>query len=59
MLKSEMGNNSIATYHNHERERNREREREGGRENMGERIWERENFFAKTDNINYMSTLHQ
>ena len=54
-----MGNNSIATYHNHERERNREREREGGRENMGERIWERENFFAKTDNINYMSTLHQ
>ena len=50
-----MGNNSIASYHNHERERNRERER--GREE--ERIWERENFFAKTDNSNYMSTLHQ
>ena len=50
-----MVNNSIASYHNHEKERNRERER--GREE--ERIWERENFFAKTDNSNYMSTLHQ
>ena len=50
-----MGNNLIASYHNHEKERNRERER--GREE--ERIWERENFFAKTDNSNYMSTLHQ
>ena len=37
--------------------REREIERERGREE--ERIWERENFFAKTDNSNYMSTLHQ
>ena len=39
--------------------RERETEREREREREEERIWERENFFAKTDNSNYMSTLHQ